>query len=126
MLIFYNKENGVSVIRKSTLFLVVLFVVALNASAQVVFSTPRELALLAKQIAQAARRGNPLYIPGARTVGKTGLYSFQVSRKLRHNERLSLQIARAMSQELDRKNLYFRGAVPVCGTILQRSSLTSR
>ena len=63
-----------------SLFSILLMTAA--AHAQTVGTTARELSHLSRQVARAAAKGNPLYIPWMQTVGDTGLYSFQLTAQL--------------------------------------------
>ncbi len=64
------------------LLLISLCILAGPVRAQVAIATAKELSLLSRGVAQSVRKGNPLYIPGKARVGRTGLYSFQVTRVL--------------------------------------------
>lgn len=77
-----------------------LCMLAAQANAQVAIATARELSMVSRGVAKSVRKGNPLYIPGKSTVGRTGLYSFQITQALERRAVRSFIQARKTRREL--------------------------
>ena len=120
-------------IQSCCLLVITLSLLSAQLNAQVIFATARELSLISRGVAQSARKGNPLYIPGKARVGNTGLYPFQVTHVLQRRatkakrRALEMQKAHPRNKELgndflpvsrlrhSNPNLYpFLQTAPVC------------
>lgn len=82
------------------LILIGLCVLAGQANAQVAIATARELSMVSRGVAKSVRKGNPLYIPGKSTVGRTGLYSFQITHVLERRALSSIVKAHKTRRQL--------------------------
>ena len=107
------------IVKKYIFLLICLLAMTFQVQAQVAFATARELSIISRGVKESVRHGNALYVPGAHRVGGAGRYSFQISLALKRAERTSFAVANATQREMIRNNQSFRGAAPVCKTLLK-------
>jgi len=99
--------------KKYTLLLIGLCVLGGQLNAQVAIATARELALVSRGVKQAMKKGSPVYLPHQSTVGRTGLYSFQIKRVLQRRAAREHQRALAMQRTLPSyRQSVFGGTLP--------------
>jgi len=79
-----------------------LFAVPIHA--QVAISTARELAIVSRGVKHAMKKGSPVYLPHQSTVGRTGLYSFQIKRVLQRRVERTHQEALKAQRTIPRQN----------------------